>query len=147
MSTYINQIVADHTKSDAQKLTAILEHVHTLDEQNLHLRELQASRFISVTPAQATFDDEDERGPRPSVHKVLEREISYHYDMQDAHGDTDTMFYYVEDDGSIHLVTPYGAMTRHEPDPDGNGESPFNYGSSALVANGKTVGYIQHTDH
>jgi hypothetical protein len=76
----------------------------------------------------------------------LVSEISAHYDMADCYVDDDTAYFYVEDDGTLHPVTVGGKQT-NDPDPDGDVTNAFVYATSDLIANGKVVGSVMHTDH
>ena len=112
---------------------------------NSDINELFASRFMKKIHAH----DEQNDGSNGVVLKLwpcLVSEISAHYDMADCYDDDDTEYFYVEDDGTLHPVTVGGKQT-NDPDPDGDGTNDFVYATSDLIANGKVVGSVMHTDH
>lgn len=96
------------------------------------------SRFFEVRQER---DDNGNRTGRKFLVKVTERYISDSYDLEDCGDGEKLEFLYMEDDATLHPVT-VGRMTRQD-----MAEHEVIYGSAALIANGKQVGYITYTDH
>lgn len=67
--------------------------------------------------------------------------ISRAYDLQDCEPDVPE-FRYCDDDGQLYPVT-IGRQERINTDE----ECPFVFAASDIVANGKVVGHVMHTDH
>jgi hypothetical protein len=102
--------------------------------------DLNVSRFIAIT---------DMDGVK-RVRKVTEDQISRAIDMADCYDDN-SQYLYLDDDGKFYPVS-FGGVSRHvsagELD-EFYAENPtiiFSQ-SGAMVANGKTVGYVSYTDH
>lgn len=82
-------------------------------------------------------------GEAPSASVCTEREVSRRYDMLDCYGEAFDV-YYMANDGSLQPVT-IGAQER-VPACDWD-ERSIVYAHSPLIAAGKCVGYVTHTDH
>jgi len=93
------------------------------------------SRFVEIS----RFEPDSEI----CIRKITEQEISRAVDMADC-DDPGVMrkWLYVDDVGDLQPVT----IGRREP-MNTSEEAPLYYASSAIVAAGKCVGEITHTDH
>lgn len=97
---------------------------------------MEVCRFIEVM-----FDMEDGKEVVCAVMARTERQISESIDMADCHG-MRCLYYYVNDAGTFSAIT-LGELIRYA----GEDYACYRYGYSPMIAEGKIVGYVQHTDH
>jgi len=113
------------------------EACETVRKQAADLEGLWNSRF---------FERRVLEGGAKKLWPCTEETVSRSHDLQDLDGAPLPEFFYCDDDGELYPVT-VGKSTPSGADPEGPGEVPFVYASSAMVANGKVVGHVLHTDH
>jgi hypothetical protein len=145
--------IIDQSRRHAQEdLSAANEQIRKLREEMRDTKRLQDridhglnvlhfSRFIAIS--------RDSEGT-PIIRKVTEDHISTAIDMADCYED-ESQYFYLDDDGKLYPVS-FGGVDRHV----SAGELDEFYAenptiifsrSGAMRANGKTVGYVQYTDH
>lgn len=135
-------------EDDLRKTIATLTRRIEVKEQqaraeDLRRAELMRSRFLEIKKTDAG---------KPMVVKVTESYISSCIDTADGHDDSyHIAFMHLDDDGAVYPVTaglPLRSAMEGELDAfySDNPTLAFTQ-QGALVANGKTVGVVEYTDH
>lgn len=134
LQNYVNNGLMEYS-------TAVAQVLRRADEDAAWHDHALRSRFYEL--------QRPESGP-PFLSAVTADIVSSHYDLMDVHDldtDEENPFFYLDDDGKLYLVTA-GNFERHDSFDE---EAPANvvevYASSDLMANGKVVGSVYHTDH